>query len=81
MEWLTDAYPCNSGAFFFWVVSDDTDGTWSSQVDDEAINGGEFEFPFNESILLWFGCASACALWHVGLSATMLVALGKKLAE
>ena len=65
MEWLTDAYPCNGGAFF-WVISDDTDaGTWSSQVNEEAINGGEWcEFPFNESIL-WIGCASACGLvWN-----------------
>lgn len=31
MEWLSEEYPCNGGAFF-WVANDDTNGDWSKAV-------------------------------------------------
>ena len=34
MEWLSEEYPCNGGAFF-WVANDDTNGDWSKAVKDQ----------------------------------------------
>lgn len=34
MGWLAEDYPCNGGAFF-WVVNDDTNGDWSSKVNEQ----------------------------------------------
>ena len=34
MGWLAESYPCNGGAFF-WVVNDDTNGSWSSKVNEQ----------------------------------------------
>jgi hypothetical protein len=41
MQWLSEIYPCNGGAFF-WVVNDDVGGQWSSKVNEQlAIDSGE----------------------------------------
>ena len=51
MDWLSDEYPCNGGAFF-WVVNDDVGAGWSSVVnqqlalDSRSCSGAPAPAPF-----------------------------------